>query len=62
MFNNQEILKFVIISFFLVTLIIDSGGDTVGRKKMLVTLTAGHEIAPNTGANATKFFTLVTKS
>ena len=23
---------------------------------------AGHEIVPNTGANATKFFTLVTKS
>ena len=23
---------------------------------------AGHEIAPNTGANATKFFTLATKS
>ena len=62
MFNNQEILKFVIISFILVTLIIDSRGDTVGRKKMLVTLTAEHEIAPNTGANATKFFTLVTKS
>ena len=24
--------------------------------------TSGREIAPNTGANATKFFTLVTKS
>ena len=28
----------------------------------LYTYSAGHEITPNTGANATKFFTLVTKS
>ena len=32
LFNNQELLKFVIISFILVTLIIDSGSDTVERK------------------------------
>ena len=28
----------------------------------VMTVIAGHEIAPNTGANATKFFTLATKS
>ena len=32
LFNNQELLKFVIISFILVTLIIDSGDNTVERK------------------------------
>ena len=32
LFNNLELLKFVIISFILVTLIIDSGGNTVERK------------------------------
>ena len=30
--------------------------------KINMIITAGREIAPNTGANATKFFTLATKS
>ena len=30
--------------------------------RKIMTALAGREIAPNTGANATKFFTLATKS
>ena len=33
-----------------------------GGKSMIMTALARREIVPNTGANATKFFTLVTKS
>ena len=32
------------------------------RKELKKYISAGREIAPNTGANATKFFTLATKS
>ena len=32
------------------------------KHSWISTVTSGREIAPNTGANATKFFTLATKS
>ena len=36
--------------------------ETIIVKAILVPGNSGHEIGPNTGANATKFFTLATKS
>ena len=36
--------------------------DIIKGNFMLITLGAGHEIVFNTGASATKFFTLATKS
>ena len=46
--------------------VLNSGKALIALQISLVcqlnTMNAGREIAPNTGANATKFFTLATKS
>ena len=37
-------------------------GLTLKTSRWKIYVITGHEIAPNTGTNATKFFTLATKS